>query len=111
MAYIVTEACIRCKYTDCVSACPVDCFREGENMLVIDPEECIDCGACVPECPVEAIFAGDDVPADQQEYIKLNKTLAKKWPAIAKQKAALPDAADYRGKKGKRGLLSEKRGK
>ena len=69
MAYVVTESCIKCKYTDCVDVCPVDCFREGPNMLVIDPEECIDCTLCVPECPVEAIFAEDDVPDAQHEFI------------------------------------------
>jgi ferredoxin len=69
MTYVVTESCIKCKYTDCVDVCPVDCFHEGPNMLVIDPEECIDCTLCVPECPVEAIFAEDDVPDSQQEWI------------------------------------------
>ncbi len=69
MTYVVTESCMKCKYTDCVDVCPVDCFREGPNMLVIDPDECIDCTLCVAECPVEAIFAEDDVPADQQDFI------------------------------------------
>jgi len=69
MTYVVTESCIKCKYTDCVDVCPVDCFRKGPNMLVIDPDECIDCTLCVPECPVEAIFAEDDVPDAQQEFI------------------------------------------
>ena len=77
MTYVVTETCIKCKYTDCVDVCPVDCFREGPNMLVIDPDECIDCTLCVPECPVEAIFAEDDVPDEQQEFIALNAELAK----------------------------------
>ena len=72
MTYVVTESCIKCKYTDCVDVCPVDCFREGPNMLVIDPDECIDCTLCVPECPVEAIFAEDDVPDAQKEFIALN---------------------------------------
>jgi ferredoxin len=110
MAYVVTESCIRCKYTDCVSACPVDCFREGENMLVIDPDECIDCGACVPECPAEAIFALDDLPSDQQDFIKLNAQLAKKWPAISKQKAPLPDADAQKKVRGKRAQLSHNPG-
>ena len=70
MTYVVTESCIRCKYTDCVDVCPVDCFREGPNMLVIDPDECIDCAVCIPECPVEAIKAEEDVPADMQEQSK-----------------------------------------
>ena len=69
MTYVVTEACVKCKYTDCVDVCPVDCFREGPNMLVIDPEECIDCTLCVPECPVEAICAEDDVPPAQRDFI------------------------------------------
>ena len=92
MTYVVTEACIRCKYTDCVDVCPVDCFREGPNMLVIDPDECIDCSLCVPECPVEAIYAEDDVPADQRDFIALNAELAKKWPPIVERKDPLPDA-------------------
>ena len=74
MTYVVTESCIRCKYTDCVDVCPVDCFREGPNMLVIDPDECIDCGACIPECPVEAIYADTDVPADEEEWTERNET-------------------------------------
>lgn len=101
MTYVVTESCIRCKYTDCVDVCPVDCFREGPNFLVIDPEECIDCTLCVAECPVEAIFAEDDVPQDQQHFIALNAELAKQWPVITEQKEPLPDAADWDGKSGK----------
>ncbi len=96
MAYVVTGACIRCKYTDCVDVCPVDCFREGPNFLVIDPDECIDCTLCVAECPAEAIFAEDDVPATQQAFIALNAALSKKWPAIVERKAALPDADQWR---------------
>src|SRR3954467_10470274 len=80
MAYVVTESCIKCKYTDCVDVCPVDCFREGPNMLVSDPDECIDCTLCVPECPVEAIFAEDDVPDAQKPFIPLNRELAAKFP-------------------------------
>ena len=72
MTYVVTDACIRCKYMDCVEVCPVDCFYEGENMLVINPNECIDCGACVPACPVEAIFALDEVPEKWQHFIQIN---------------------------------------
>ena len=77
MTYVVTESCIKCKYTDCVDVCPVDCFREGPNFLVIDPDECIDCTLCVAECPVEAIFAEDDVPDSQKEFTALNAELAK----------------------------------
>ncbi|MGE8356233.1 MAG: ferredoxin FdxA [Microvirgula sp.] len=97
MAYVVTEACIRCKYTDCVTVCPVDCFREGPNFLVIDPDECIDCMLCVPECPVEAIYADDDVPAAQRHYIALNAELAASpaWKPITQQKPPLPDAAQW----------------
>lgn len=82
MPFVVTEPCIQCKYTDCVASCPVDCFRDGPNFLVIDPDECIDCGACVPECPVEAIFDAEDVPEQWTEYIDLNKQLATVWPSI-----------------------------
>ncbi|QDF96164.1 ferredoxin [Azoarcus sp. DD4] len=105
MAYVVTESCIRCKYTDCVDVCPVDCFREGENFLVIDPEECIDCTLCVAECPVEAIYAEDDVPADQQQYIALNAELARSWKPIVERKDPLPDAEDWAKVKGKLGEL------
>ena len=95
MTHVVTEACIRCKYTDCVDVCPVDCFREGPNFLVIDPEECIDCTLCVAECPVEAIFAEDDVPQDQQHFIALNAELAKGWKPIVERKDPLPDAEEW----------------
>lgn len=93
MTYVVTDACVKCKYTDCVDVCPVDCFHEGPNFLVIDPDECIDCTLCVAECPVEAIYAEDDVPADQQAYIQLNAELAKspKWISIVEKKDPLPD--------------------
>src|SRR6266436_2594569 len=92
MTYVVTESCIKCKYTDCVDVCPVDCFREGPNMLVIDPDECIDCTLCVPECPVEAIFAEDDVPDAQQEFIAKSAQLAKQWQPLIERKPAPPDA-------------------
>jgi ferredoxin len=105
MTYVVTENCIRCKYTDCVDVCPVDCFHEGPNFLVIDPEECIDCNLCVSECPAEAIFAEDDVPADQRQYIALNAELAKAWPVISEKKAPLPDADEWNGKPAKGPLL------
>jgi len=92
MTYVVTEPCIKCKYTDCVDVCPVDCFRAGPNMLVIDPDECIDCTLCVPECPVEAIYAEDDVPPGQRPFIALNAELAKLWPPILERQPAPPDA-------------------
>ena len=101
MTYVVTENCINCKYTDCVDVCPVDCFHEGPNFLVIDPEECIDCTLCVAECPAEAIFAEDDVPANQQHCIQLNAELALAWPVIVEKKAPLPDADASDGKTGK----------
>jgi ferredoxin len=105
MAYVVTESCIKCKYTDCVDVCPVDCFREGPNMLVIDPDECIDCTLCVAECPVEAIYAEDDVPDHQQEFIALNAELAKSWKPLIEKKEELPEAAEFSKVKDKRGLL------
>ncbi|MEJ5212151.1 MAG: ferredoxin FdxA, partial [Burkholderiales bacterium] len=95
MAYVVCEACIRCKYTDCVDVCPVDCFHEGPNFLVIDPDECIDCTLCVAECPVEAIYAEDDVPEDQRDFIALNAELAKVWKVITERKDPLPDADEW----------------
>ncbi|WP_028533887.1 ferredoxin FdxA [Paludibacterium yongneupense] len=95
MAYVVTEACIKCKYTDCVDVCPVDCFREGPNFLAINPDECIDCTLCVAECPVNAIYAEEDVPAEQQVYIALNAQLSALWPVITASKAPLPDHADW----------------
>ncbi|BEI33117.1 ferredoxin family protein [Polynucleobacter sp. HIN5] len=101
MTYVVTESCIRCKYTDCVDVCPVDCFREGPNFLAIDPDECIDCAVCVPECPVNAIYAEDDVPGDQQNFIAINLELAKQWPSITKSKAPLADADDWKDVKSK----------
>ena len=96
MTYVVTESCIRCKYTDCVDVCPVDCFREGPNFLVIDPDECIDCTLCVAECPVEAIFAEDDVPPAQQQFIPLNAELAKAWKPIIERKPGPPDADEWK---------------
>jgi ferredoxin len=101
MTHVVTESCIRCRYTDCVDVCPVDCFREGPNFLAIDPDECIDCAVCVAECPVNAIYAEEDVPADQQQFLKINIDLARKWPSITKTKAALPDADDWKDVKEK----------
>lgn len=108
MTYVVTESCIKCKYTDCVDVCPVDAFREGRNMLVIDPDDCIDCAVCVPECPVEAILAEDDVPADQRDFIAENATLAKKWPVIARVRPALPDADQWAKVRDKRALLDRR---
>ncbi len=101
MTFVVTEECIKCKYTDCVEVCPVDCFHEGPNFLVIDPDECIDCTLCEPECPIEAIHPEDDVPEDQLEFIQLNAELAKVWPVITEKKDPLPDADEWAEVKGK----------
>ena len=89
MAYVVTAPCHGCKYTDCVVVCPMECFREGEQMLYIDPTECIDCDACVPECPVEAIFYEDNVPAEWREFIALNAEMAARCPPIVTRKEPL----------------------
>ncbi|CAH2772478.1 MAG: 4Fe-4S dicluster fused with DUF3470 [uncultured Paraburkholderia sp.] len=105
MTHVVTESCIKCRYTDCVDVCPVDCFREGPNFLAIDPDECIDCAVCVAECPVNAIYAEEDVPGDQQNFIELNADLAKNWPSITKPKAPLPEADEFKDVKEKLALL------
>lgn len=86
MAFVVTQPCVGCKYTDCVTVCPCDCFHEGEQMLYIDPEHCIDCEACVPECPVEAIYHEISVPAQWQHYIALNAEAARRYPVITEKK-------------------------
>lgn len=105
MTYVVGENCIKCKFTDCVDVCPVDCFREGPNFLVIDPDECIDCTLCVAECPAEAIFAEDDVPEDQKDFIALNAELAREWKPIIEKKEAMEGAHDFVNVKEKRHLL------
>ena len=101
MTFVVTDNCIQCKYTDCVEVCPVDCFHEGPNFLAIDPDECIDCALCEPECPAKAIYSEDDLPSDQVHFIKLNADLAQAWPVITRKKDALPDAAAWDGKPNK----------
>jgi ferredoxin len=105
MTYVVTENCIKCKYTDCVSVCPVDAFCEGPEMLVIDPEICIDCDVCVAECPAGAIFDEHDVPEDQADFIELNSRLAEQWPAISEMKDPPADAEEWDGVPGKRSYL------
>ena len=110
MAYIVAEPCIKCKYTDCVTVCPVNCFYEGENFLTINPDECIDCGACVPECPTEAIFAEDDLPEKWKDYAQLNADYAKSWPNISAKKQPLPEAEEFKTVANKRDKLSTKAG-
>jgi ferredoxin len=101
MPFIVTESCIKCKFTDCVEVCPVDCFHEGPNMLVIDPDECIDCTLCEPECPVNAIMSEDDVPEELRQFIGLNAELSKAWPVINEMKDAPADADDWKDRKNK----------
>ncbi len=98
MTYVVLENCIKCKYMDCVDVCPVDCFHEGPNYLVIDPEECIDCTLCEPECPAEAIVSEDDLPADQEHFLQLNEELSAKWPVIDTPKDPPKDAEEWDGK-------------
>ena len=99
MTYIVNQNCIKCKYTDCVEVCPVDCFYEGENMLVIHPDECIDCGVCEPECPVEAI--NPDTEPDLEKWLEVNREFSEKWPNITAKKTPLPSADDFAEKKDK----------
>ncbi len=106
MAFIVCEPCIKCKYTECVNVCPVACFRAGENMLVIDPDECIDCGVCVDECPVHAIYSEDEVPEKWKEYIELNAKYAKEWPIIDESREPLETAEEFKGVESKRDLFS-----
>ncbi len=108
MTYVVTEQCINCKYQDCVLVCPVDCFYEGANMLVIHPDECIDCNVCVPECPVEAIVP--DTMLDDDQWLELNRKYAELWPNITEIGAVPADAAEWEGKDGKLALLSAEPG-
>ena len=105
MAFVVTENCIKCKFTDCVDVCPVDCFHEGPNFLVIDPDECIDCTLCEPECPANAIFSEDELPTGQEQFVALNAELAKIWPIITDVKKPLPDAETWNGTSDKLKLL------
>ena len=96
MTHLVTDNCIKCKHTDCVDVCPVDCFKEGPNFLVIDPDVCIDCAVCVPECPVNAIFAEGDLPQEEfEKWEKINAELSSNWPVLTKMKPALPDAIEW----------------
>ena len=99
MTYLVNDKCIRCKHTDCVEVCPVDCFYEGPNMLVINPDECIDCGVCVPECPVDAII--EDTEDIDNKWYKLNEEYSNKWSNITKKKDPLPDAEKYKDEENK----------
>jgi ferredoxin len=101
MTFVVGEGCIRCKHTDCVAVCPVNCFYEGPNFLAIHPDECIDCALCEPECPEKAIYRDTDVPAEQAAFVDLNRELATQWSPIIKKKESLPDAAQWSGTPGK----------
>lgn len=101
MTFVITENCIKCTYMDCVEVCPVDCFRVGPNMLVIDPDECIDCAVCEPECPAGAICADNALPASAAHFLPLNAELARLWPAITENTGAPFDAAEWDGKPGK----------
>ena len=105
MTYVVTESCIKCKYTDCVEVCPVDCFYEGPEFLVIHPDECIDCGLCEPECPIDAIFADDELPKDQIEFIEINAKLADVYENITEAAEPLPDADSFKDVEGKKQFL------
>jgi len=95
MAYVVAEPCIKCKYTDCLDGCPVDCFYEGQNMLVINPEECIDCGLCLGQCPINAIYTAEDLPVKWAHYKDINAQYSKLWPQITAKKDPLPEAAEF----------------
>tara|TARA_A100001015_G_scaffold155322_1_gene172388 strand:- start:964 stop:1287 length:324 start_codon:yes stop_codon:yes gene_type:complete len=105
MTYVVTESCIKCKYTDCVEVCPVDCFYEGPEFLVIHPDECIDCGLCEPECPIEAIFADDELPQNQIDFIEINAKLSDVYENITESKEPLPDADHFKDIKDKRKFI------
>jgi ferredoxin len=105
MTFVVVEDCIKCKHTDCVEVCPVDCFYEGPNFLVIHPDECIDCALCEPECPVDAIFSEDELPEDQAVFLELNAELAEIWPVITEMKESPADAEEWAGKPNKLALL------
>ena len=105
MTFVVTENCIKCKYTDCVEVCPVDCFHVGPNFLTIDPEECIDCTLCEPECPAEAIYPEDDLPEGQEHFLELNAELSLIWPVITEAQTPADDAAEWDGKPDKLPLL------
>jgi ferredoxin len=105
MTFVVIDNCIKCKYTDCVEVCPVDAFHEGPNFLAINPDECIDCTLCEPECPINAIYPEDDVPAGQEIFVALNAELARSWPVITERKDSPADAKEWEGKPGKMQLL------
>lgn len=105
MTFVIGQACIKCKLTDCVEVCPVDCFYEGPNMLVIHPDECIDCALCEPECPVNAIYPEDELPEDQIEFLEINAEQSEIWPNISEAKEHPPDEAEWRDVPNKRKYL------
>ena len=105
MTFVVTESCIKCKYTDCVEVCPVDCFYEGPDFLVIHPDECIDCALCEPECPINAILSEDELPDDQIEFIEINARLSEVYENIVEAKDPLPDAKKFETVENKRDFL------
>ena len=107
MTYVVDEKCIKCKHMDCVEVCPVDCFHEGPNFLVINPEECIDCSLCEPECPIEAIVSEDDLDDSNKDFLEINRRLSEKWPIITEIKDPPSDAKDWEGKPNKKELIEE----
>ena len=101
MTFVVTEKCIKCRYSDCVEVCPVSCFYEGENMLVINPDECIDCGVCEPECPIEAIKSDEELSPGEEKWLDINAKYSALWPNITKTKAPLPEADEFANKENK----------
>ena len=108
MPHVVTDACIRCRYTSCVDVCPTEAFRKGPNMLVINPDECNDDGSCVMECPATAIYPADELPDDKADWVKLNRELADEWPAITSAEEPPADADDWNGVRGKRKYLKRR---
>lgn len=107
MTFVVTEPCIKCKYGDCIEVCPVDCFYEGPNFLVINPDECIDCALCEPECPVEAIVSDDEIKPDQEVFLEINREKSQQWPNITEKCDPPADADEWKEVKDKRGLLAQ----
>jgi ferredoxin len=107
MTFVVTDKCVNCKYTDCVDVCPVECFHEGSNFLVIDPEECIDCALCEAECPVNAIYCEDELPDEYQHFLEINAEKSKKWPVITSGKEPMPDAEKWRDVANKQQYLED----
>lgn len=112
MPFVVTGKCIKCRYTDCVEVCPVGCFYEGENMLVINPDECIDCGVCEPECPVEAIKSDEELKGPEMHWAQINQRYSAMWPNITQSKGPMPEAEEFANESGedKKDLFSEKPG-